>query len=339
MFHQIRWTAQKIAQRVQLVNSLVYRRRTTLPYFRFRQLAGPEEAPLTTPTVDDSHWPVIEPGTIWANPDTNFVLRTQFQLPANWDASLPIALYLPIGETGDFSHPEALVYIDGKPYAACDRHHQEILLADRYLTTRSSTGSDLVVNSDPVVNQVCPEHFHTITLHGWTGGTQTLRFDGRSDNKPRPQLIMNPCEIVQIDQPTRDFVVLARMALETAVDLDENNPTQAHLLNALDEAFKILDTREPLGELFYDSVPEAFAVLKAGVELAGDANTSPSILARTPNRLSSGCPTSLATPGICPNSSKKRGWNISSPSKLAGASTTACPTIPSGGKGWTAVKC
>jgi hypothetical protein len=45
MFHQIRWTAQKTAQRLSLADSLVYRRRTMLPPFRFRPLTGPEEIP------------------------------------------------------------------------------------------------------------------------------------------------------------------------------------------------------------------------------------------------------------------------------------------------------
>ena len=162
MFHQIRWTAQKITQRLALVDSLVYRRRTPLPNFRFLKLTDPEEMPPIASDIDDNNWPVIEPDTIWAKPDTNFILRTQFQLPADWDISLPIALYLPIGESGDFSHPEALAYVDGTSYAACDRHHQELLLADCMKNGRS----------------------HSLTLHGWTGGTQMLR-SGASAQCPR----------------------------------------------------------------------------------------------------------------------------------------------------------
>ncbi|RLC75974.1 MAG: hypothetical protein DRJ03_29430 [Chloroflexi bacterium] len=58
-------------------------------------------------------------------------LRTWFRTPPGWSADTPTALYLPIGKAGDFSHPEALAYIDGAPYGACDRHHQEILLLGR----------------------------------------------------------------------------------------------------------------------------------------------------------------------------------------------------------------
>ena len=59
-------------------------------------------------------------------------MRSEFSVPGDWDAAAPVALFLPLGEAGDFSHPEALAYIDGAAYAACDRHHQEILLPDRW---------------------------------------------------------------------------------------------------------------------------------------------------------------------------------------------------------------
>jgi alpha-mannosidase len=57
---------------------------------------------------------------------------------------------------------------------------------------------------------------------------------------------MRSCAVVQIDQPTRDFIAAARVALETATRLDDNEPAKGHILNALDAAFKVLDTREPL---------------------------------------------------------------------------------------------
>ena len=56
------------------------------------------------------------------------MLSTTFAVPDDWPANQAVALYLPLGESGDFSHPEALAYIDGVAYAAGDRHHQEILL-------------------------------------------------------------------------------------------------------------------------------------------------------------------------------------------------------------------
>ena len=49
-------------------------------------------------------------------PEKTFILITNFVVPTGWDKKAPAALYLPIGIAGDFSHPEALVYLDGKQY-------------------------------------------------------------------------------------------------------------------------------------------------------------------------------------------------------------------------------
>ncbi|MCK4471119.1 MAG: alpha-mannosidase [Anaerolineae bacterium] len=241
MIHKVRWTAPKIAQRISLIEPLVYRRRQPLPPFRYTTLSDPMAAPPVAPNVDDSDWPAIEPNAYWGQWMTDFALRTHFQVPADWDPDVPVALYLPLGEAGDFSHPEFLAYIDGTPYAACDRHHQEILLPARWRTGGS----------------------HLLALHGWTG------LGGDPQGEPGTKLFMRPCAVVQIDQPTRDLIATARVALGIANSLDDHEPAQGQLLNALDEAFKVLDTREPLGERFYASVALAHAALREGIAQAG----------------------------------------------------------------------
>ena len=238
MFHSIRWTSEKIRQRLKLVEPRVYRRRQSLAGFRYQKLESPSADPPVSPDVDDGNWPSIPWGSYWCEPFADFVLRTWFEMPSGWSVDLPTAVYLPIGEAGDFSHPEALAFIDGLPYAACDRHHQEIILPARYL------------DGNP----------HVLALHGWAG---SLNYD------PDAKLMMRECSLVQIDQPTRDFLALARVALGVADHLDEHEPARGHLYGALDEAFKVLDTREPFSERFYVSVPAAAKALRAGVSQAG----------------------------------------------------------------------
>jgi len=241
MLHKIRWTDKKIAQRITLIEPLVYRRRLQLPPFRYLQLPDPLASPPVGPQIDDSSWTVIEHNTYWGQWWTDFLLRTHFRVPGDWDPALPVALYLPLGESGDFSHPEALAYVDGTAYAACDRHHQEIMLPPQWKDGKE----------------------HLLALHGWCG------LGGWKGFEPGTKLFMRPCSVVQIDQATRDFIATARVALGAANALDANEPAKGHLLNALDEAFTILDTREPLGEAFYASVPAAHAALRAGIAKAG----------------------------------------------------------------------
>jgi len=242
MHHKTRWTSLKIAQRLTLIQPLIYRRYQPLPPFRYRELSGPAEPPPVGPKVDDSDWITLTPNTYWGKWFTDFVMRTQFQVPDDWDRQTRVALYLPLGTAGDFSHPEALAYVDGQPYGTCDRHHQEISLPSQWHDGRP----------------------HQLALHGWTGlgGTMWL-------NQDATQLYLHPCAVVQIDQPTRDFYATARVALGVAESLDDNEPARAHLLNALDDVFNLLETREPFGEGFYESIPRAHAALREKIEAAG----------------------------------------------------------------------
>jgi len=242
MYHHQRWTPEKIKQRLDLISPLVYIKRKGLSSFRYKELSSPTTPPPIEIYVDDSQWDMIHPNEYWGKWKQDFVLRTSFTIPKDWDRSQPIALYLPLGEAGDFSHPEALAYIDGVPYAACDRHHQEILLKAKW----------------------CDGKEHTLALHGWTG------LGGFAKNETSTKLFMRQCAMVQIHQPTRDLIALSRIALETSNNLDDNNPAKHHLFNTLNDAFNTLDTRDPLDEdKFYTSIESAEQTLKSGVEKAG----------------------------------------------------------------------
>ena len=96
MKHKTRWTAKKIAQRLRLIEPLVYRQQHLIPPFRYTTLPGPEAEPLVGPAVDDSRWDTIAPHSYWGSWLTDFVLRTTFTVPEEWPADAPVALYLPL---------------------------------------------------------------------------------------------------------------------------------------------------------------------------------------------------------------------------------------------------
>jgi len=200
---------ESISQRLAGLQAFTHRRSTALGALEFTPL--PEACTLSS-LPDDLPAPVpVEAGEYWGAWRTNFILSGRFCRPTGWPANEPAALYLPIGVANDFSHPEALVYIDGVPLAGCDRHHQEIALPPAVLDGRQ----------------------HELLLLGWTGMQHWW------GSQPGSRLFMHACRLVQIDQPLRDLLATARVALETARCLPEGHPVCTRLLAALDSASEL----------------------------------------------------------------------------------------------------
>lgn len=241
--HQIRWTLPKIRNRLHLIQPLVYQHRFPLAPFRLVKHQTPADLPALD--ADPTTGILIHVGDFWVEPDMNFTLLTTFTCPTDGPADVPLILHLPLGTEGDFSHPEALVYVDGVPLSACDRHHHEVVLPDTLRDGRP----------------------HVLALHGWTGMTWTTERWSAIEQAKR--IAMGECAIVQINPVCRAFITAARNALETVEVLDDNAVAKGHLLNALDAAFKQLDTREPFGAAFYESLPLALDTLNQGIAQAG----------------------------------------------------------------------
>ena len=241
MHHEKRFTVEKIKARLKVLESLVYRKRIPLGNFRLLYLENPPSPEQITDLLqaDSTEWTELAPHQYWATKRQNFALRNSFVVPAEFDAD-NIALYFGLGNAHDFSHPEALLYIDGQPIAAVDRHHQEIQLSAIYADNQT----------------------HYIFLPGWSGQNNRDGEHGR--------LLSKESYVVEIDPVTRQFLVLARVALGTADALDEHNPSRYRLLNALDAAFKLLDLREPFGEHTYTSIKAAYDKLLTTIQAYDD---------------------------------------------------------------------
>ena len=68
MYHNQRWTLEKIKQRLDLIAPLVYIRQRPLPSFRYRELNGPLDPPLVVGMdVDDSNWLEVNPTDYWGS--------------------------------------------------------------------------------------------------------------------------------------------------------------------------------------------------------------------------------------------------------------------------------
>ena len=240
MIHEARFTADKIDHLLRLLQARVYCAARDLPPFRVNLYPAGHDAAAGEAEQTESSGELVHADDYWGAWNRDFVLTCRFALPVDWRGRSPLALWLPLGEAGDFSHPEALARVDGRRFGACDRNHQELELAAEW--------------GDGAA--------HLLSLHGWTGlGGQIFAQPGK--------LQLRRCQVVEIDPRLRAFVAQARVALGSARKLAEDAPARAHLLNALDAAFRVLDLREGEDAAFRASVAPASEVLKEGLRAAG----------------------------------------------------------------------
>ena len=237
-----RWpfTEEKIASRLKLIEPYIFRKTHPLPAFRFLPLPEASvEAPIC---ADPSGWDEIPHNSYWGGADLNFILKSSFAVPAGWNAA-HIALYMPLGVMGDiFNHPEALVHVDTKPIGSADRYHHTIPLDPIYSDGKS----------------------HTLSLQGWTGLA-----GWPPDPDSNSKLFMGEPMLVEIDPALHAFHAYASSVLDAAKVLGPDAPEHVGLIKALDDAFRVLDTRAPIGDNLYASVAKARDVLDAGVQSAG----------------------------------------------------------------------
>ncbi|MEM1364398.1 MAG: alpha-mannosidase, partial [Pseudomonadota bacterium] len=238
-----RWpfTSEKIATRLKLIGPHIYRRSIPLAKFRLLPLdAAIVDAPIH---ADPANWEEIDHESYWGRCDLNFVLKSSFQVPSDWgDENL--AIHLPLGVLGDiFNHPEALAHIDGVPVGSADRYHHTI----------------------PLDGALADGKMHSLALHGWTGHA-----GWPPDRASRAKLFMGKCELVQRDPLMLAFYRRCVSILDVVATLDPDDPAAQKLLAALDRAFIALDTRDPVGDALYDSLPQAKSVLDAAVKEAGE---------------------------------------------------------------------
>ena len=233
--HEFRLTAEKIAKRIDLIRSLIHRDRVAVDAFTLETL--PDAA--APPGCGDSARPQLDWNGYWAQQDVHFALRSAFTVPEGWGNP---ALYLPLGVAGDiFTHPEALLYVDGQPIASADRYHHTIDLDPRFADGRR----------------------HELLLHGWSGLT-----GWPPDPDDRTRLFLRPCFVVDVDRDLQALVTLAEVALDVLGRLAADRPEWHVILNALDRTFHVLDTRAPMGAAFRATVPPALEALETGLSQA-----------------------------------------------------------------------
>ena len=241
MTHAFRFTAEKVSARLELLRAQVVRRGHPMEPFHLLELPDATQEPPLDAATDG--WERIEPESYWGRFDLNFLLRSRFTVPDGWDASC-LALHLPLGNAGDiFTHPEALLYLDGEPIASADRYHHTI----------------------PLPPDVADGRAHEIALHGWTGMS-----GWPPDPNDRSRLYMRQCRVIERDLPALALVRRMEAALDVAKHLGDASASKHRILSALDRAITVLDTRYPLGDRTRESVRAASKAFDQGMAAAGE---------------------------------------------------------------------
>jgi alpha-mannosidase len=242
--HEQRFTLNKLKSRIKVIESQIIRNRQPMEALKCFEHKDASENPFIAVDFDDSKWQVITPPVYWGKWNTNFTMRTKFTIPAGWNKLGQVAMEFNLGyvQSGlDFCHPETLLYIDGKPFAAADRYHNTVYLPE----------------------QCCDGREHLLAMHVYAGKW------GYFDNAPDFKLFMENCSIVVIDKPSKDLLAAVRVRLESAETLPAESVARGRIIEAVDKAFKVLNTCMPLGESFYATVPNAYKVLKDELKKAG----------------------------------------------------------------------
>ncbi len=213
----MRFPFERLPQRIDEVAQHVFRGR--VPQSEWHVLPGPA-ATRALPAADDRRWRTIRVGEWWGqDDDTPWAwFRRQVTVPADW-VGRRVAVTVRLGESHRPRYPEALAYVDGVARQGIDRNHDLI-----YLTESARGGEEF-----------------DVALEAWRG-------QNHSEER------LAAAELVWCDAGTWALVNDARVALEVARSLPEDDYARVYLVNALEEAVRAIDFGEPLGDAFYASV-------------------------------------------------------------------------------------
>lgn len=238
----------RINNLIEELQELRYRNLHEIPEFQWYTDDGTvgNRQPQGEPTT-------VNVGFRWKGWDQYNWLCTKVSIPKELKDEEVIGLFdfgVPIG-TGNNSHFESLLYLNGKPYQGVDGNHREIFL-------------EVLENGLEL----------DLKFRVWSG----LSGGGVPHDMA---MEIRRAQFGVLDHPTDDLYFLARNVLETYSLLDDNNEYKGWLLNELVQTFRLVDYTEPKSEAFYESTKKAYEYLSSKMDGRGKPNVSVSMLGHT----------------------------------------------------------
>jgi len=241
----IRLLLEKLDRRIRELQTAVYQPRLPVAAWRFHN--GPLPTTAAAPGYDDAAWPELRVGERWGGSMQRAWFRRRVRVPEEW-AGKPVCLllslhfYLPGVVEDGLGTTEALVYVDGAPVQAVDRHHREVLL-----TGQARGGEE-----------------YSIAVQAFAGMNPGLRTFGLAD-------------LAVINREAEGLYFDAKTALDSAQLLDEKSLAHSTVLNALNEALLMVEAHQPWGAEWQASLPRAREHLRAQLA-AFDDGRQPTVL-------------------------------------------------------------
>ena len=216
----------KLEARINEIKELRYRDRYSLEFLLKKEDKSGEVNPEVPSNFEG--WDKMEVGEHWKGRDLYLWLHKKVSIPKEWAGRNVLGLF-DYGMTGAGNNSgfESLLYINGKPYQGVDSNHKEVFFKE-----------DLIQND------------MDLTFRLWSG----LEGGGQPQDQEH---VIKQAEIAWLDDKADDLYYMSDMILQTIKILDEYDPIKGKLTVALDNAYKLIDWREPGSEDFYASVHEA----------------------------------------------------------------------------------
>ncbi len=170
--------------------------------------------------------------------DMYYWLEKEVTLPTKQDGAEVYGVF-DMGLTGGGTNDgfESLLFIDGKPYQGVDSNHQDVNLND-------------------LAGQTV-----RLTFLLWMG--LALNDSMAAGRYVDPEHTIKRADIGYLDADTDEFYYLSKAIYKTLKQLDDDNPSRAELMTALNQAYLQIDWDE---DCFYATVGKALTVLKSALD-------------------------------------------------------------------------
>lgn len=229
------FTVEKLNCRIEELRDYAYRDEVVLKQFLYQKDEEKKVAP-DVPTTG-SRW---EPGGLgmnWAGRDAYLWIKMSADIPETFREKTVVGLF-DFGTTGSGNNRgfESLLYMDGKPYQGVDTNHREVFFPDTCAGARLE-----------------------LVFRLWSGLE-----GGGIPREQKHEIRM--AKIVWLDKRVDEFYYRSGSVLETIQELSESDSEKHRLLTLLNQAFYEIDWSYPGSDAFYQSVYQADACLRAGLE-------------------------------------------------------------------------